>query len=319
MNIESIINLLGEHWTGYTRLVREQLHSDIELLNNINEMQLSHPGKQVRPMLSLLFAQACGTPCRESLKYAAAAEMLHNATLMHDDVADASDTRRGLPTLHSLMGPAPAILTGDFWLARSVGLLLGSARVTEFFANTISNLAEGEMLQMQCAATAETTEDDYLRIIYCKTASLFETACLSGACSVGASKVMCDAAAAFGRAFGIAFQIRDDILDYTGDEGFGKPIGIDLKEQKITLPLLGVLRKAKDSEALREMVRKIQDVPENCEKLRRRVLEDGGVEYALQRLDEFANSALEALNALPAGPVRDKLAEIVNYGAARRV
>ena len=319
MNLESIISLLGENWTDYLSLIRERLHSDIELLNYVNEMQLAHPGKQVRPMLSLLFAQACGKPCRESLKYAAATEMLHNATLMHDDVADASDTRRGLPTLHSLMGPAPAILTGDFWLARSVGLLLGSARVTEIFANTITNLAEGEMLQMQCAATAETTEDDYLRIIYCKTASLFETACLSGACSVGASKVMCDAAAAFGRAFGIAFQIRDDILDYTGDEGFGKPIGIDLKEQKITMPLLGVLRKCDDAEELREMVRQIQSSPDNCEKLRRRVLEDGGVEYALQRFDDFTRSAFDALNVLPACPERDMLKEIVNYGAARRV
>ncbi len=319
MNLDNITTLLGDNWKGYNNLIREQLHSDVRLLNEINASQLAHPGKQVRPILSLLFAQACGKPGPDSFKVAAAVEMLHNATLMHDDVADASDTRRGFPTLHSLVGPTSAILIGDFWLSRAISTLSGNLSFVGLFASTASNLAEGEMLQLQCAATASTSEEDYLRIIYCKTASLFETACRAGAFSVGASEATCDAAAAFGRAFGMAFQIRDDILDYTGDQGLGKPVGIDLREQKITLPLLGLLSKCDDAEDLREMVRQIPARPENCEKLYHRVRDEGGVEYALHYLDDYTRRAMEALEALPACPERDLLAELVNYGNARRV
>ena len=319
MNLDSITTLLGDNWKGYSSLIREQLHSDVSLLNDINESQLAHPGKQVRPILALLFAQACGTPGSDSYRVAAAVEMLHNATLMHDDVADASDTRRGLPTLHSLVGPTSAILIGDFWLSRAISTLSGNLSFIGLFASTASNLAEGEMLQLQCAATASTSEEDYLRIIYCKTASLFETACRAGAFSVGASEATCDAAAAFGRAFGMAFQIRDDILDYTGDEGFGKPVGIDLREQKITLPLLGVLSKCDDAEEVREMVRQIPAHPEYCDKLYQRVRDEGGVEYALGYLDEYTRAAMDALEALPDGPEREMLTEIVRFGIARRV
>ena len=319
MNLESITNLLGDNWKGYSSLIREQLHSDVSLLNDINESQLAHPGKQVRPILSLLFAQACGTPGPDSYRVAAAVEMLHNATLMHDDVADASDTRRGLPTLHSLVGPTPAILIGDFWLARAISTLSGNTSFIGIFADTASNLAEGEMLQLQCAASASTSQEDYLRIIYCKTASLFETSCRAGALSAGASPQICQAAADFGRAFGLAFQIRDDILDYTGDEGFGKPVGIDLREQKITLPLLGLLSKCDDAEEVREMVRQIPAHPEYCDKLYQRVRDEGGVEYALGYLDEYTAAALDALEALPDGPERKMLVEIVQFGIARRV
>lgn len=322
MNGNDIITLLGADWTGCEDLIRSSLRSDIGLLNRVNESSLSNSGKQLRPKLALLVARCLGGVNDDSLRYAAAVELLHNATLFHDDVADRSSLRRGRPTLAALMGPDIAVLVGDYWLSRAVNLIIDTEHRTDafkLFASVLSNLAEGEMLQLEKASEADTSEEDYLRIIYCKTASLFETACVTAAMSVDASSELCRAASRFGAATGLAFQIRDDIFDYLDDEQIGKPVGIDLKERKITLPLLGALRGASNEVALRAMVRDIDGHPEYCRQIRSFVLEHGGIEYATRRLDDFIGDALRALEAFPPSPEREALEHIARYNAIRKV
>ena len=240
-------------------------------------------------------------------------------TLFHDDVVDKSTLRRGKPTLSSMVGPSAAVLIGDFWLSRAVNLLIDTRHQSEAivqFSNALSRLAEGEMLQMQKVADNDTDEEAYLQIIYCKTASLFESACRLGAVSVDAAPGQIDAAGNFGAALGRAFQIRDDIFDYQKGE-IGKPVGIDLKEQKITLPLLGAMRRAGQGDSIRAMVHDIPDHPEYCDKLHAFVLDNGGIEYASARLDDFIDEAISALDAFPASPEKDMLAELARYNAVR--
>ena len=320
MKREDIIKLLGNHWDGFERLVRESLRSDIALLNVVNESIMSNAGKQLRPMLLLLVAGSLGVINDDSLHFAAAVELLHNATLLHDDVADRSSTRRGQPTLSALIGPSSAVLVGDFWLTKAVDMVLDAKRkdkAVPLFSRTLSDLAEGEMLQLEKANEADTTEEDYLRIIYCKTASLFRTACMSAALSVDAGPEQCEAAARYGNAMGLAFQIRDDIFDYTDGNGLGKPVGLDLMEKKITLPLIGALRNSDRAGELRDMVRGIDEHPEYCGQLRCFVLENGGLEYAAARLDDYIKEATAALDVFPESPGKECLASLAGYNAIR--
>jgi octaprenyl-diphosphate synthase len=247
-------------------------------------------------------------------------EVLHNATLLHDDVADEAMTRRGKPTVMSYLGAVPAVLVGDFWLARAVGLLSDCSDMKwtlDSFTRTLTDLSEGEMLQQQKAFTSDTTMEDYLRIIYCKTGSLFVTACESGAKSVKASDEMIEAAGRYGKALGLAFQIRDDILDYAGGETTGKPVGIDLLEQKITLPLLGALSNSPDEAKWRQMIHEIPLHPGNCDAIRDFVISNGGVEYAEKKLKDYVSEAEHALDIFPDCPEKEILAGIAHLNSVR--
>ena len=226
MDIKVVQEYLGKDWTAVKERINSALCSDIALLNSTNESILSHSGKQMRPMLGLLIARACSVDqvCDSTISFAAASELLHNATLLHDDVADGSVKRRGAPTIMSLMGPSVSVLVGDYWLVKAMDLIIdaddaaGDSCVMKIFSKTLKDLAEGEMLQLQKAQKGDTDEDDYLRIIYSKTASLFEAASVSAAISVGASEAYVQAARDYAVSLGIAFQIQDDILDYAGTE-----------------------------------------------------------------------------------------------------
>ena len=320
MSREEITILLGKDWAALQTLIADTLISDIGLLNLVNGEILSHGGKMLRPMVTMLVAQACGGIGEDTRLYAAATELLHNATLLHDDVADESDTRRGRPTMRSRLGPSRAVLVGDFWLARAVDLLLKASTrdlVTGIFSKTLSDLAEGEMLQLEKAGSAGTTEQDYYRIIYCKTASLFETAGVSGAVSAGAPKELVDAAREYSSALGLAFQIKDDILDYAGDGELGKPVGIDLREKKITLPLLCAMKDSPREAEIRKSVLEIDAHPENCEEIRKFVAERAGVEAAGIILESFVDKAVKALEAFPQSRYTEALAEIVRYNTVR--
>ena len=323
MNRQEIISYLGDDWNQVRSLIGEALHSDISLLNSTNESIILHSGKMMRPMLALLTARACGGANRDSCLFAAATELLHNATLLHDDVADESVERRGVPTVNALLGGPAAVLVGDFWLARAVEMVLDSSHredsVVKLFSKTLVDLAEGEMLQLQKASGADTTEEDYYRIIYCKTASLFETACVSAAMSVDACPEYVEAARKYAVSTGLAFQIRDDILDYAGTSELGKPVGIDLKEQKITLPLLGVLKGSAQQEEIRRMVREIHLCAGNCEAVRSLVLNGGGVDYAIAELDGHIEAAVSVLDVLPDSPARTYLEALARFNAFRKV
>ena len=322
MDSNSITARLGSDWEALGALLKDVLSTDVPLLDGINSSLLANSGKMLRPILTLYVARACngGKLAADSLRCAAAVEILHNATLLHDDVADAAATRRGTPTVYSEYGPVPAVLVGDYWLARAVALLVDSADLgwmVKEFARTLTDLAEGEMLQQQKAFSSDTTVQDYLRIIYCKTASLFVTACESGARTVGASPQMMKAAGDFGRALGLAFQIRDDILDYAGGEATGKPVGLDIREQKITLPLLGALEGSGRESEIRQMINSVHDHPDYPERLQAFVLERGGVEYAEAKLKEYVGEALKALEAFPPSADRDVLARIAGMNSDR--
>ena len=324
MDIRAVIAYLGDDWTRTQSLIRSSLDSDIGLLNHINSYVLEHGGKQLRPVLSLLTARACGDgrATDDSIRCAAAVEMLHNATLLHDDVADGSKVRRGAPTVASFLGASRSVLVGDYWLVKAETQVLAVGNrmpeILDMFANTLSLLAEGEMLQLEKASNCDTTEEDYLRIIRSKTGSLFETACLSAAVSVNAPEDVMDAVGDYARYLGLAFQIKDDILDYTGTD-IGKPVGVDIREQKITLPLLGALSRvdAARREEIRGMVRDIAEHPGNASVLMDFVRDNDGLAYARERLAEYSAKAAQAASTLPSGPATDYLMEMAALMADR--
>ena len=306
------------------KLILDSLDSDIDLLNRTNRALLDHPGKQLRPILALLVARAIGGRVNDdTLRFAAASELLHNATLLHDDVADGSAERRGRPTVMSLLGSRASVLLGDFWLVRAVARILEASResnrVIRIFADTLADLAEGEMLQLQKASSGDTSEADYNRIIYNKTASLFVAAALSSAISVQAMPAQEEAVRSYAENLGMAFQIKDDIFDYQEDAAIGKPIGQDLQEQKITLPLLGALQAdSRQAGEVRRMVTQVSEHPEYQAQIVDFVKAHGGMDFAFGRLDEYVDKAIAALAVLPEGEDRQALAALARYVSERK-
>lgn len=327
MDIKEVKEYVGADWTAVQERIAASLHSDIKLLDKTNESILSHSGKQLRPLLTVLFARACagGAITEATIRYASAAELLHNATLLHDDVADGSDRRRGVPTIMSLMGPSISVLIGDYWLVKALDLILSDAPsdpvVLKIFSKTLSALAEGELLQLQKAQNGDTVEADYLRIIYNKTASLFEAACVSAALSVEAPEHMQKAAREYSVALGNAFQIQDDILDYCGTDSVGKPLGVDVLEQKITIPLLGAFANVSDQEEarVRALVNDIVGHPEHKDAIVEFVKTNGGIDYARRRLNEYVDEAVSALEALPDSQEKDFLVQLAYFTARRNM
>ena len=322
--LDEIRLFLGEDWSRTESLIRDSLRSDIALLNATNGSLLSRLGKQLRPMLALLAARACaGAANGDSIRVAATAELMHNATLLHDDVVDESQRRRGAPTVMALLGGRASVLIGDFWLVRAVGNLLSSrtmsGEVVRIFAKTLSDLAEGEMLQMEKADSGDTDERDYLRIIYCKTASLFEASVVSAAMSVNADAVLVEALRTYAVRLGTAFQIRDDMFDYASGDEIGKPVGIDLQEQKITLPLLGALEAVgpETAQDIRAKVVSIHDHPSAGADVHDFVLAHDGLGYASRRLDGFVAQAVQALDPLPESEEKSYLAALARFTAWR--
>ena len=306
------------------KLILDSLESDIDLLNRTNRALLDHPGKQLRPILALLVARCIGGRVNDdTLRFAAASELLHNATLLHDDVADGSAERRGRPTVMSLLGSRASVLLGDFWLVRAVARILEAShesnRVIRIFADTLADLAEGEMLQLQKASAGDTQEADYQRIIYNKTASLFVAAALSAAISAQATPAQEEAVRSYAENLGMAFQIKDDIFDYQENASIGKPVGQDLQEQKITLPLLGALQAAPEQEAsVRRMVTQIGEHPEYQAEIVAFVKTRGGMDYAVARLDEYVDKAIAALDVLPQGEDRQALVDLARFVSERK-
>jgi len=304
--------------------IQASLVSDISLLDAVNRQLREHPGKMLRPTLTLLCAGALGKINEDSIRYAAAAELLHNSTLLHDDVVDGATERRGLPTVSSLLGGPAAVLIGDFWLTKCMDAILGASiagnRVLHIFARTLGALAEGELLQMQKAQKGDTCQEEYIRIIYCKTASLFESSARSGALSVEATEGQVRAVGEFARLLGIAFQIKDDIFDYAdSEETIGKPVGIDLLEQKITQPLLCVLDSVSEAEAdaVREKVVKVAGNPALASEVRAFVLEHDGVQKAEEKMQQYISDAVACLEILPETPEKNYLKEIARFVGKR--
>lgn len=325
MTFEALHAQLAPRLKQVEGLILEALRTDVSLLDSTNRSLLERPGKMMRPMLSLLMADALGGGGTDSLRGAACLELLHNASLLHDDVVDGARDRRGRPTVASLLSGGAAVLIGDFWLVRALPLLLDMGRNRDrklrICSQVLSQLAEGELLQMQKASSGDTSEADYLRIIHCKTGSLFEASALLGALSTEASEAQIACAGAFGRQLGRVFQMRDDIFDYLDSPaGIGKPVGIDLKEQKITLPLLCVLEKATPGEEsdIRARMMRVAECPELAGGIRDFVLERGGIDMAEARIGLELQQALSQAEGLPPSPARDALLELARMAAQRK-
>lgn len=326
MDFSSIKDFLKEDLDKVNKLMATSLSTDIELLDKTNRAILSHNGKQVRPVLTLLVARACsgGFTTDDTIKYAAAVELLHNATLLHDDVADDSPVRRGVPTVMSILGGRASVLLGDYWLVKGMENILASRnssdKVIRIFASTLTDLAEGELLQLQKAETGDTLEKDYYRIIYDKTASLFVASAAAGAISVSATEEKMSAARTYAKCLGVAFQIRDDIFDYEENAEIGKPVGLDLKEKKITLPLLGALAKAGEDRGreIRRKLCRIDDHPEYGGEIIEFVKSEGGIEYARKRLYEYVDNARIALRPFGNMQEVEMLCEIAEFTADRK-
>lgn len=326
MDFSSIKDFLKEDLDKVNKLMATSLSTDIELLDKTNRAILSHKGKQVRPVLTLLVARACsgGFVTDDTIKYAAAVELLHNATLLHDDVADDSPVRRGAPTVMSILGGRASVLLGDYWLVKGMENILASRnssdKVIRIFASTLTDLAEGELLQLQKAETGDTLEKDYYRIIYDKTASLFVASAAAGVISVSATEEKMSAARTYAKCLGVAFQIRDDIFDYEENAEIGKPVGLDLKEKKITLPLLGALAKAGEERGreIRRKLCRIDDHPECGGEIIEFVKSEGGIEYARKRLYEYVDNARIALRPFGNMQEVEMLGEIAEFTADRK-
>lgn len=303
-------------------VIEDALRSDVSLLEATNRSLRENPGKMMRPSLAVLCAAAVGAPNEDTIKFAAAAELLHNATLLHDDVVDCASERRGRPTVASFLNPHASVLIGDYWLVKAVNTILGASqntdRVTRIFAATLGHLAEGELIQMEKAVKGDTTQQDYERIIYCKTASLFEASALSAAVSVNSPEESVKALGEFARLLGMAFQVKDDWMDYAaGEDALGKPVGIDLKEQKITQPLLSALEGADNEADIRGKVVRIADNPELGREVLEFVRSRGGIEKSALKVDEFIGKAIGQLDFLPEGPAKDRLVTIARYVGER--
>lgn len=325
MTISEIKEFVKEDLGRVRELIEMSLRSDIELLDDTNRALLSHSSKGLRPLLSILMAYACaGSLSEDSYRFAAAVELLHNATLLHDDVADESPFRRGHPTVQTILGSSASVLLGDFWLVKAMDRILESPQGNEMirlFAKTLSDLAEGEMLQLQKAASGDTREEDYMRIIYYKTASLFELAAVTGAKSVNASGEMVSAARTYARNLGLAFQVKDDIFDYCAGAEIGKPVGSDLLEQKMTLPLIAAMAASTPSEEedIRRKVAEIPCNPSHVDGIRDFVLSHGGIEYSVKRMDGLLEEAKTALDIFPEGEARMRLEALADYVSERKI
>lgn len=320
--LKKISEFLREELLQVLQHMETSLKSDVQLLQKTNHYVLSNGGKRIRPMIALLFARASGG-CRPATYYiAAAAELIHNASLLHDDVADEASFRRGHPTVGALLGPRPSVLLGDFWLVKGIDLILDSEdldrRVMRVLSKTLSHLAEGEMLQLELADTGRTTEEDYYRVVYDKTASLFESTAALGVISTLAPEELVEAASKYARCVGIAFQIKDDILDYQDASVTGKDSGQDLRERKITLPLLGaIINNPGREKEIRQMVCRVPEHPEYVEIIRDFVCREGGIAYAEKKMNDLLDEAVEALSPFANSKEKEYLIATAKYIAAR--
>lgn len=320
--MKEVQQYLGRAWTDFQRCFAESLESDIPLLDKANQYLLGHGGKKLRPLFTLLIAKALRGDCNERVvRCAAASELLHTATLMHDDVADNAPTRRGVPTMMTVYSPTTAVLLGDYWLSKAMDLIIDhpDKRVLHVFSKCLADLASGEMLQLEKAEKADTTEDDYRRIIYCKTTSLFEACMVSAACSVEVSEEEIERCRIYARHIGQAFQMRDDMLDYSPELSIGKPTGQDILEKKITLPLFGLFEKAPRS-VVREVRRRMKNPDaELVSDVFAWVRQYDAMSYAREKLDAEIRQAVEVLAAFPASPSRDYLEKMAGMIAIRTV
>lgn len=301
-------------------VIVEQLHSNVDLVENIGHYIINAGGKRMRPVLVLLSARSCGDTGDDAIKLAAVIEFIHTATLLHDDVVDMSAMRRGRPTANEHWNNPSSVLVGDFIYSRAFQVLvkIGNIDVMQVIADTTNVIAEGEVLQLLNKHRTDISEADYMRVIRDKTAVLFEAAAYCGAIVAGAPAETQQALKAAGMHIGLAFQLVDDVLDYDGDASeMGKNIGDDLAEGKPTLPLIHALQHSNgaDHELLQQSI--INGGPENLDQVIRIIRSTGALDYTRQKAREQADLATAQINTLPESDFRTAMLQMCEMAVAR--
>jgi octaprenyl-diphosphate synthase len=312
---------ISDHLTLFEQRFRKSMKSNVALLDKITGYIIRRKGKLMRPMFVFFSAGICGTISESTYRAASLIELLHTATLVHDDVVDDSNMRRGFFSINALWKNKIAVLVGDYLLSR--GLLLAlehdEFELLRIVSSATREMSEGELLQIEKARRLDIQEEIYFEVIRKKTASLIASCCAAGAQSAGADAETVKKMHRIGEYVGIAFQIKDDLFDYTADIATGKPNGIDIKERKMTLPLIYMLNHSPKSEK-REVIHVVKRHNNNPDKVNgviEKVNHSGGIDYARKRMVEYQQKAFDLLFTFPDTPMRQSFEQLVRYTVER--
>ncbi|OUU78527.1 MAG: octaprenyl diphosphate synthase [Gammaproteobacteria bacterium TMED78] len=317
---QKLRELVAKDWESVNSLIARKLGSDVSLINQIAHHIIHGEGKRLRPLITLLASKACNYNGDKHINNAVIIEFIHTATLLHDDVVDNSGLRRGEKTANKVFGNQASILVGDFLYSRSFQMMMEirELRVLDVLANTTNTIAEGEVLQLMHCKNPNTTEENYLEVIYRKTAKLFEAASRIGAIISKSDEQVENSLIKYGRHLGSAFQLIDDALDYNADHNdLGKNIGDDLSEGKPTLPLIYALQNG--SAAERNMIKEaIQSGgTQNLKSIQLAIESSGGIRYTEEKAKEQIELAINSLNTLPENKYKKALIELANHSLSR--
>ena len=323
MHIQEAIDLVKDDIERVNRGFDTYLDSDVFFIKKVGEHIINSGGKRYRPMLLLLSAKMLGYTGERHIPLAAVVEFIHTATLLHDDVVDNANLRRGQASVNSVWGPKAAILVGDYLLAKSFSLAVadGNQAILETLSSATTQMAEGEVMQLLKHSDPETTEEEYLTVITNKTAILLSAACKISALLAGRTDEEIEAMSEYGLNLGIAYQLTDDCLDYTSnDEDFGKAVGNDLREGKVTMPLIKAFRCANDTE--RELIKRVVEADEleedDLKKVFAVIEKYEGIEYTIECAINRVESAKEALDIFEPNIERAALVAVAENVVERR-
>jgi len=321
MNIKNIQALAQQDMTAVNDLIFSKLHSDVALINQLGVYIVNGGGKRMRPLLTVLAARAIGYQGNEHLQLAAIVEFIHTSTLLHDDVVDESNMRRGRETANAMFGNSASVLVGDFLYSRSFQMMseLSNLRIMDILSDATNIIAEGEVLQLMNCNDPDTTEDSYMQVIYCKTAKLFEAATRLAAVIAKQDQATELAMQNYGKHLGTAFQLVDDIMDYTADaQEMGKNVGDDLAEGKPTLPLLYAMEHGNNQQ--RTMIRNAIEHGDGMEHLDAILLamkQTGALVYTQKKAEQEADKAINAIAMLPESEHKQALIALAHIAANR--
>ncbi len=321
LTINQIKKPIASEIVEFEKKFKAAMQSEVPLLNRITHYIVKSKGKKMRPMFVFFAAKLCGGITEATYRGATLVELLHTATLVHDDVVDNAYERRGFFSINALWKNKIAVLVGDFLLAK--GLLLSvnhsEHRLLKIVSEAVQQMSEGELLQVEKVRRMDISEDLYFQVIRQKTASLIASCCASGAASSSADEETIEKMRLFGEYVGIAFQIKDDTFDF-GTDDVGKPLGIDIKEKKVTLPLIYALNAASPSEKKRmiNLVKNHQDDPQKIQEIIDFVNAKQGVKYAEEKMQAYQQKAFDILNQFESNEARNGLEQLVNFTLDRK-
>lgn len=315
-SVEEIMKPVKSELNEFESHFEDALKSNVPLLDKVTHYIVKRKGKQMRPLFVFLSAKMLGKINEKTYSAASLVELLHTATLVHDDVVDDANERRGFFSVNALWKNKIAVLVGDYMLSKILLLSLekDNTDLLGVVARSVKEMSEGELLQIEKSRTLDITEKEYFDVIRKKTASLISTCCEAGAISVASDEER-ENMKMFGEKVGLAFQIKDDIFDYGSPNNIGKPTGIDIREQKLTLPLIYVLRNS-PPKIQKELKRIIKNRNEESKMIKRAtdlVIEHGGINYAFERMTQLANEAKELLMKYSESEAKSALTDLVNY------